>query len=173
MSKKHLIANDPELTKLNAQAKKMYADQKHADRTKTILADLKEIPASSINRNAALYKELVAMHPSNKTYKEQKILYQKKIEQEKVAKIAKAERQKRIEEQFSAWDGSHIKLARQIKATMHDPGSYDHVKTVYWDHGAYLLVQTTFRGKNAFGGLVMNSIKAKVADNGTILQIVQ
>ncbi len=56
---------------------------------------------------------------------------------------------------------------------MNDPGSYDHDKTVYWDMGDHLVVRTTFRGKNAFGGMVINSIKAKVSLNGQVLQIIE
>ena len=82
-----------------------------------------------------------------------------------------AVRKEKIEKQFSAWDGSHIKLERYIENVMKDPDSYDHVKTVYWDRGDYLVVQTTFRGKNSFGAVVINSVKAKVSLDGDILAI--
>jgi len=56
---------------------------------------------------------------------------------------------------------------------MNDPDSYDHVETVYWDRGDHLVVRTTFRGKNAFGGIVKNSVKAKVSLDGQVLQIIE
>ena len=56
---------------------------------------------------------------------------------------------------------------------MKDPSSYDHVKTVYFDRGSYLLVTTTYRGKNSFGALVLETTTAKVNLNGDILEIVQ
>lgn len=83
------------------------------------------------------------------------------------------DRKKEIEEQFNPWDGSHINLTRQIKASMHDPGSYDHVETVYWDQKKYIVVQTTFRGKNALGATILNRVKAKVSNKGTVLQILK
>ena len=54
---------------------------------------------------------------------------------------------------------------------MNDPDSYEHVRTVYWDRGDHLVVMTTFRGKNAFGGVVTNSVKARVSLDGQVQQI--
>lgn len=54
---------------------------------------------------------------------------------------------------------------------MNDPDSYEHDETVYWDRGDHLVVRTTYRGKNAFGGVVRNFVKAKVSLDGDILQI--
>tara|TARA_R110002050_G_scaffold228586_1_gene364218 strand:+ start:495 stop:1190 length:696 start_codon:yes stop_codon:yes gene_type:complete len=81
-------------------------------------------------------------------------------------------REEIIESQFSAWDGSHRNLEKYIKKNMNDPDSYEHVQTVYWDQGDYLVVKTTFRGNNAFGGKVKNDIKAKITIDGVILEIV-
>lgn len=82
-------------------------------------------------------------------------------------------RKELIERNFSAWDGSHRQLENYIKESMNDPDSYEHIKTTYYDNGQYLLVQTTVRGKNAFGALVKNQIRAKVALDGSILQIIE
>jgi len=70
-------------------------------------------------------------------------------------------REERIKNCFSGWDGSHRELVKLIKKSMNDPGSYDHVETVYWDKGDHLVVKTTFRGKNAFGGVIKNWVMAK------------
>lgn len=82
-------------------------------------------------------------------------------------------RNERIERQFSLWDGSHPGLTKVIKASMNDPQSYEHVKTVYWDMGSNLVVRTIFRGKNAFGGVVENWVKAKVDLDGNVIQIIE
>ena len=81
-------------------------------------------------------------------------------------------RKQRIEKQFSAWDGSHSGVTELIKKSMNDPNSYEHVKTVYVDRVDHLIVTTTFRGKNAFGGIVQNSVTAKVGLDGNVLEIV-
>lgn len=72
---------------------------------------------------------------------------------------------------FSAWDGSHRALTQKIKESMNDPGSYEHVKTEIGDLGDGFMVKTTFRGKNAFGGLVLNSVVAKVDTKGNVIEI--
>lgn len=81
-------------------------------------------------------------------------------------------RQEQIEKEFSAWDGSHRGLERIIKKGMNDPDSYKHVETRYSDQGSYLIVGTTFRGKNAFGAMMLNSIVAKTDLEGNVLEII-
>lgn len=78
-----------------------------------------------------------------------------------------------IEGQFHPWDGSHIRLEQIIKDTMNDPDSYKHFETRYKDVGNYLIITTTFGGKNSFGGFVKNTISVKVSFNGNILQIIK
>ena len=85
----------------------------------------------------------------------------------------KAARKKQIEEAFSPWDGSHKGLTKVIKKSMNDPKSYDHDKTVYADMGDYLIVTTTFRGKNAFGGVIKNTWRAKCDLDGNVIEVHQ
>jgi hypothetical protein len=81
-------------------------------------------------------------------------------------------RKEQIKTQFSAWDGSHRGLTALIKKTMNNPASYEHVETVYWDKGDHLIVKTTFRGTNAFGGIVTNWVMAKVDLNGNVIEVI-
>ncbi|WP_372719940.1 hypothetical protein [Novipirellula sp.] len=81
-------------------------------------------------------------------------------------------RTEQIEKEFSAWDGSHRGLTQVIKKSMNDPKSYEHVETRYIDKGDHLIVTTEFRGKNAFGGVVKNSVIAKVDLNGNVVEII-
>ena len=78
-------------------------------------------------------------------------------------------RVEQIENQFSAWDGSHIKLTREIKKTMNDPESFDHIETRFKDLGNEIVIHESFRGKNAFGGLVINKVIATVDVEGNVL----
>ena len=75
-----------------------------------------------------------------------------------------------IKNQFSVWDGSHINLTRYIKTQLHDPGSYDHVKTVYAVDGNGLFLTTTFRATNAFNATVTGRMTAKADRNGKIIE---
>lgn len=84
-----------------------------------------------------------------------------------------AARKKRLEGGFSAWDGSHRGLTKVIKESMNDPKSYEHVETKYWDMGDHLVVTTTFRGKNAFGGVVKNWVKARTDLDGNVLEVIE
>ena len=81
-------------------------------------------------------------------------------------------RQEKIEKHFSAWDGSHRGLTEHIKQVMNDPDSYQHAETKYWDESDCLRVKTTYRGKNAFGGVVVNTVTAKVDLDGNVIEIV-
>lgn len=92
--------------------------------------------------------------------------------QEAGAAQAAAEREKIIAKSFSAWDGSHYEVTKLIKASMHDPGSYEHIETRYNDEGDYLVVGTEFRGKNLFGGMMKSWLRAKVKPSGEIIEVV-
>lgn len=71
-----------------------------------------------------------------------------------------------IKEQFSAWDGSHRQSIEAIKKVMNDPDSFDHDETRYRinlkDENPHMIVITSFRGNNAFGGKVLQRMQTKV-----------
>lgn len=98
------------------------------------------------------------------------VAQQPKVTAEQAAADA---RKKRIERGFSAWDGSHRELEAFIKKAMNDPDSYSHVETVWWDRGDHLVVRTTYRGKNAFGGVVKEWVKAKASLDGELLEVIE
>jgi hypothetical protein len=83
------------------------------------------------------------------------------------------QREADIRKQFSALDGSHHQLTKLIEASMKDPDSFDHVKTVYVDKGDYLIVETQYRGTNSFGAVVPGVVKAKVSLDGNVLEILK
>lgn len=66
---------------------------------------------------------------------------------------------------FSGWDGSYRPLEKLIKASMNDDSSYKHVSTVYHlilNKDPHAVVKTTFRGTNAYGGVVKQTVAARV-----------
>ncbi len=95
---------------------------------------------------------------------------EKRIEKER---IEAEKREEKISNQFSAWDGSHRELTKIVKKSMHNPNSYEHVETVYWDMGDHLVVNKTFRGTNALGGVVANTVKAKISIDGESIEIIE
>ena len=183
-TEKYVVAADSELNALGDQAQAALKQQQTANRRAEILAELKGVPAREYKRNRDLYKKLVALSPNDEAYSKKLSIYDTKYaekvelvraetERKKKEAVRTAARKKQIESQFSAWDGSHRNLERAIKQSMNDPDSYEHVETVYWDMQSYLVVKTTFRGKNAFGGLVINWVKAKVDLAGNIISVIE
>lgn len=160
-----------------------------------LYALVKSIPAMQVANNQKYYKYLTILNPENLLYKRKFERYDVKLKKEdkerkiRIAKVdknfelkeAKASRELELSKhrkeiigkQFSSWDGAHRNLERLIKKNMNDPDSYEHDSTVYWDKGGYLIIKTTYRGKNSFGGVVRESIKAKAAIDGRIIEIIK
>ncbi|MFW7523692.1 hypothetical protein ACODM8_06040 [Vibrio ostreicida] len=168
---KYLVAGDAQLQDILEEAELKVKEQQVIEKTASILAKLKQIPVSEFEKNKESYQELVALHPDNEQYQEKVSFYEEKIKIAEQEKLVAQKRKEQIEQQFSAWDGSHRNLERMIKKAMNDPDSYEHDETVYWDKGSYLIVKTVYRGKNAFGGIVRNFVKVKVSLDGQILQV--
>lgn len=165
---------------LKEELAKAEADKARKAKIAELTGQLASVGATDYFQAKTIYTELVVLDPTNKAY-QQKLERYTKARDAQVAKEAaklaadleKAEHQKKVEAQFSGWDGSHRQFERLIKDAMNDPGSYEHVETKYIDKGSYIRVFCTFRGKNAFGGIVKNT---KVADfdlNGNFLKEVQ
>ena len=84
----------------------------------------------------------------------------------------------KVKDQFDPWDGSHVNLTNMVKKSMHDPDSYEHVQTKYrlvltGDH-PYIFLTSEFRGKNAFGAVIKQTVSAKAdLTTGVITEINQ
>lgn len=95
---------------------------------------------------------------------------EKKEEQEPAPR--EPTRKEIIEDGFSAWDGSHIELVKEIKKLMNDPSSFEHVETRYNDQGSRLYVVMQFRGTNAFGGVVTQTATAYCDLDGNVEELI-
>ena len=127
-----------------------------------------------------LVTELALLESAENKIKELKVIVDKKIADEKAEADKKAaeeklaadqraeearaaeEYQKWIERQFSVWDGSNRHLVKLVKENLNDPKSFKHAETEYWDKGDHIIVKMSYRAKNAFGGLVLQNVTAKV-----------
>lgn len=84
------------------------------------------------------------------------------------------EKKKKFEENcFNSWDGSNRELVKYVKANMNDKKSFEHEETTYTMLDDYAVVIMKFRGKNAFGNMVLNSVKAKVSYDCQVLEIME
>lgn len=150
------------------------------NRIAALLAQTKTLKVSDYASAVQIYSALVELDPSNTSYKKTLVRYEKiKSNSEEKARKEVAERQatearkKELEAQFSAWDGSHRTFERLIKETMNDPDSYEHVETRFADKGDYIRVFTKFRGKNAFGGVIVDSAKADFTISGDLIRVIE
>ena len=78
-----------------------------------------------------------------------------------------------IERQFSAWNGSHYKLEKSIKAQLKNPDSYQHVSTKYWQVDDGVVVSSTYRATNSLNALITEIAKAKYSFDGKLIGLVE
>ncbi|WP_133624774.1 hypothetical protein [Erwinia sp. LJJL01] len=80
-----------------------------------------------------------------------------------------------FQDNFSGWDGSYRPLEKMIKSSMHDDSSYKHDSTVYHvllSKDPHAIVKTTFRGTNSYGGVVKQTVAARVdVRTGEVIEI--
>jgi len=159
IAEKYSGSADEDLHALQAEILKKHQRQKNEAEIYKLTGQLASHPANSeaLMNN---YIRLAELDPGNSKWQS---------EADRIGK--KLNRQKVIEEQFSPWDGSHYTVSRLIQKNMNDPDSYDHVKTVYYDKGDHLIVNTTFRGKNAFNATIVNAATATVDLDGNVLAL--
>ncbi|PCI24161.1 hypothetical protein COB57_05625 [Candidatus Peregrinibacteria bacterium] len=134
----------------------------------------KEITKEFIVNRQATEEEKVLISEQKKKEDEKQRIYEEVLKEAAKRKKIKEEnemRQEKIKKNFSPWDGSHIKLTKRIIESMNDPDSYEHVRTSFRDAGEHLIVTTVFRGRNGFGGMILNTVKAKMSLEGDILEI--
>ncbi len=151
---KNVKDKDLENFKLNLQQKK---EEIKDNRTKEILTKLRKIPVSQYTQNYLLYKDLIDLHPNNKKYREKLDFYQAKIEKEKAKEALKKAFYGDIPIQ-SAWDGSYYPVEKYLKRVMHDPDSlkFKGCTKVFKQETGWM-VGCQYRGKNAFGAMILNA----------------
>ncbi len=103
--------------------------------------------------------------------KQKKVVELERLTAKRQREIAR--KMKNFEENcISSWDGSHYTLERYLLNRMNDPDSYEHVETSYSLYDDHAIVVMQFRGRNSFGGTVLNSVKAKTSlENCSIINI--
>lgn len=79
--------------------------------------------------------------------------------------------QKKIENQFSSYDGKHYELVRITKAGLKDPDSFQHIDTRVYKYEDSIGVLMNYRAKNSFGGYVVGSALADFDFDGKLIKI--
>jgi hypothetical protein len=179
LAKPYSLVSDSNLAELLSKARNIKRESEEQARQAQIEKLVSEIKIAEGEEKVTKLDELLAMDPNTREFAEDIAHIREKREKLKLEEARKKRireqqeaRQDRIDSNFSAWDGSHRPLTRLVKGSMNDPKSYKHVETVFWDKGDHLVVLTTFRGKNAFGAVVKNWIKAKTDLDGKVLEVI-
>lgn len=132
------------------------AQKREADRAKErqLLAQVAMIPASNVQARRDIYQQLVALNPSNATYKQNFADYDTRIRREVAAVQDRIRRFGPVPE-ASAWDGTYREVKDYLKATMNDPSSLEGLECTQVHHvDRGWLVGCNYRGRNAFGGMI-------------------
>lgn len=92
--------------------------------------------------------------------------------EETPAKVDNRTREQKIADQFSTLDGRHYRTARRVKSMLHDPKSFEHLKTLYSVVGDKLQIFMSYYAKNAFGAQVITTHTAMVdIETGDVLTL--
>jgi tetratricopeptide (TPR) repeat protein len=145
-----------------------------------LMGELSLVKVDEYDKAIDIYNLLVQLEPDSDRHKTLLARF-KKIkadrEEEKRKQLAeqqaKEAREKKVQGQFSSLSGAHRIFERLIKASMNDPDSYEHVETRYIDKGEYVRVFATFRGKNAFGGIIIDTATADFSLSGDLLRVIE
>lgn len=143
------------------------------DQARDYLNELAQTPLGEHRKRRELYRGLLQLFPENSSYREEYDQNHHALIAQNTTARAAANREKNIERQFSAWDGSHTKLKQLIKSAMHDASSFEHVETKYWKFDDHIVVTTHFRGKNLFGAKALSWVKAKFSVQGDFIEILE
>ena len=152
----YIQAEDADLLALKNEISNIQRQIKIDKRTELILSELKTVPADNIDKNYKLYKELVSIHPENNKYQKKMEHYKNKVV-ERDARIAAEKIFYGEKPVRSAWDGSYREVERHLESAAHDPDSIDIENcTEPYKAKEGWIVLCKYRGKNAFGGMVLN-----------------
>ncbi len=76
---KFLVSNDPDLIEVHKLAKSKLDEIARKEKEERILAELKGIPASNLEKNRDLYRQLLSLYPDNAKYKTKYDYYASRI----------------------------------------------------------------------------------------------
>jgi hypothetical protein len=146
--------SDSQLTRRLRDARD--ALQHVADKAKEqqLIAQLQTVPADDLDAYRDLYQQLVALSPTNASYKRKYEDYNSRTvrrnaaERDRIRRFGPAP-------QASAWDGTYSEVKNYLQATMNDPSSLEGLECtqVYYVERGWL-VGCNYRGRNAFGGMI-------------------
>ena len=132
--------------------------------------DIFPTTTSNSDTETSKYRENIKYLPTTRNNTTAK----KQTENIKNADAASEKKKEAFEKDcFSVWDDSCTELVYYVKENMHNPKSFEHVKTQYSFSDNYAVVGMTYRGTNAYGGVVTETVRAKVSFDCKVLEIMK
>ena len=148
---------DPQLAKLYTDAQAGQRREANRAREQELLARAQVLPASNLEGNRDVYRELVSLNPSNASYKAKLDDYTNRLQQQQAAAQDRIRRFGPMPE-GSAWHGTYRVVRDYLRQVVNDP---DRLKmeacTSVYHVAEGWLVGCHYRGANAFGGIVRQS----------------
>ncbi len=130
--------------------------------------------AKATNHQAEAKKEQDSINALPPHQRDSIMRIRKMVQAEQERQETLKRKKKQIAEKFSDVTGENWDLAYYIKTKLlHDPDSYEHVKTKWLDWNDHILIYTTFRARNKFGALVMSTYEVVLTYDDNIVSIKQ
>lgn len=98
-----------------------------------------------------------------------------KSDAEKATDLAKVESEKISGFHcLSQWDGSHRELISNLKTTLRDPDSFEHIDTKITpvDAKGFHLLTMRYRSKNGFGGMAIGTVIAQIKKDNCSFEMI-
>ncbi len=154
---KYLAMGDSDINSIHAKANKKLLQIQRNQEIEQLVAELKTVPASELQKNKNLYQKLLKLDPNNQKYQQklshysQKILEKHEKEQKQLMKFG-------LPPEPSAWDGSYTAIKEYLRTVANDPDSIKiYASTEVYTSEDGWLVGCDYGGKNAYGGMVRQS----------------
>jgi len=148
---------DSQLTTRLRDARAAQTRKADSVREQQLLARASQLPADDLEANRDLYQKLLALNPSNASYKAKYADYSNRLRQREAAEQDRIKRFGPVP-QASAWDGSYSEVKDYLRQVMNDPESLrmDSCTGVYHVERGWL-VGCDYGGRNKFGGMIRQS----------------
>lgn len=154
---KYSSISDKDLIQLQKDISLEMNNKSKKEKEKRLLEELKSISSPNIDRKYEIYKELNSMYPDNKNYIKEIAYYEKELEKQKI----EIEKQNKIfgSKPIKNYENIYVEVKDYLKQNMHDPSSleFKSCTDVFRKSDTGWMVACQYRGKNAYGAIVLNA----------------
>jgi hypothetical protein len=159
---------DSQLVRRTREAQAGQAREANRAKEQALVARAAATPAGNLEANRDLYRQLVALNPTNVSYKAKSDDFNNRLRQQQAVEQDRLRRQQAVEQdrlrrfgpvpKASAWDGTYREVKDYLQQVANDPDrlKMEACTPVYHVANGWL-VGCDYRGANAFGGIIRQS----------------